>query len=290
MAGNGRPEVHLRVLHSGDVGWMVELDREGYGPLPAYGWDEEKLAAELDEGIYASEDQVGWAVMVDGEPAGVAFARELTSGDGVLDIRLSRSVRGRGVGREVLRQLADHHFADHPGLRRLEGRTHEENVPMQRAFNAAGFRMEARYRDSLELADGDLGSEWGYALTRTDWEQGAHRSDDEGYDLHGLTFELDTDVGEPEAMARGAVAKFLQERHRVLVRYGGGRVTDGEAAGILLRDSFRYRFLHVYDDTEQVGGWGNARVQRRHDGRLEIVDEYTIDDGREGGHVWVERR
>lgn len=283
-------EVHLRMLHSGDARWMVALGRDEDGPLPPFAPNEDKLAAELDEGIWASEEQVGWAVMVDGEPAGVAFARNLTSREGVLDIWLRGEVRGRGVGREALRQLADHHFADDPRLRRLEGRTHEDNVAMQRAFTAAGFLMEARYRDSLEQADGTLASEWGYAMTRADWKAGRHRADDEGYNLHGLTFTLETDPEEPEQMPRGAASKFLQERHRVLIRYEGGKVTDGEAAGILLRDSLRYRFMHIYRDHELVTGWGQSHVQRRGDGRLEIVDEVTSDDGQSSRHLWVERR
>jgi RimJ/RimL family protein N-acetyltransferase len=283
-------EVRLRLLHGEDADWMVQLDRHGYGLLPSYDWDPEKLTAELDEGVWASSDQVGWAVLVDGQPAGFIFARRLDTGDGLLDMRLDPAVRGRGVGREVLRQIADHHFADHPDLRRLEGTTHEDNVPMQRAFNAAGFRMEARYRDSMRLADGGYASEWGYAITRSDWEAGLHRVDEDGYDLHGLTFALETEEGEPDKMVPGSAAHFLQERHRVLVRYAGGRVSEGEAAGILYRDRLRYRFMHIFDEAEVVHGWGASRIQRRQDGRLELIDEFQVDDGPRGGHVWVERR
>lgn len=285
-----QPEVHLRMLTPEDAGWLVELDRAGYDDLARpFGWVEGKLAAELAEGVWASEEQVGWAVIVDGEPAGVAFARNLSSRDGILDIRLTHEARGRGVGREVLRQLADHHFADRPDLRRLEGRTHEDNVGMQRAFNAAGFRMEARYRESFEEPDGGVASEWGYALTRKDWEAGLHRADDAGYDLHGLTFVLDNEAQEPEQMAKGSIAKFLQEGRRVLISYSGGQVTDGEGAGVLVGDSLRYRFVHTWKDHETIKGWGHSRVQRRKDGRLEIVDEYETDEGPAGRHVWVER-
>lgn len=285
-----RLDIHLRMLTADDAGWMVALDRAGYGGVRRFGWRDAELRAELADGVWASDDRVGWAVMVDGEPGGVAFVRDLRSGDGNLSIRLSKDLRGRGVGREVLRQLADHHFKDDPALRRLEGRTHEGNVPMQRAFNAAGFRMEARYRDTIEDEDGTLAAEWGYAVTRADWEAGRHRVDDNGYDLHGLTFALEADPSSPVEMDRGSVAKFLQEGHRVLVRYEGGRVYDGEAAGILERDAFRYRYLHRYGDHRTVTGWGSSRVQRRGDGRLEIIDEFELDDGRSGRHVWVERR
>lgn len=284
-------EVRLRLLHSDDADWLVELDRQRSGALPGHGWDRDELAAELDAGTWASSDQVGWAVLVDGQPGGYALARALDSGDGSLDLHLSPDVRGRGVGREVLRQLADHHFADHPQLRRLEGRTHEDNVPMQRAFNAAGFRMEARYRDAIEMPDGTTGSEWGYALTRTDWEHGLHRVDEAGYDLHGLIFELETQEGEPRRMTHGSVAHIVHEGHRVSIRYAGGRVSEGEAAGILHRDRLRYRFLHEFEGRGTVLGWGESRVQRRQDGRLELIDEFEVEGGGpSGGHVWVERR
>lgn len=288
MAVQRRPEVHLRMLTAEDAPWMVALDRAGYGGLRPFGWLEGKLSAELEEGIWASEEQVGWAVIVDGQPAGVAFARHLTSGDGLLDIRLGEAVRGRGVGREVLRQLADHHFSDHKDLRRLEGRTHEHNVPMQRAFNAAGFRLEARYRDATAQPDGTFAAEWGYALTRQDWQAGRHRADEFGYDLHGLTFGLE-DVEGPSHIARGSTVRFLQEGRRVLARYDGGKVSEGEVAGILLGDVFTYRFVHDYGDHDVVLGGGGGRVQRRGDGRLELIDDWSRDYGPYGRHVWVER-
>lgn len=282
-------EVHLRVLTPEDAGWLATLDRSSRDLVAPYDWNDEKLTAEIAEGVWASEDQVGWAVIVDGEPRGFAFARRLTSGDGVLDIRIAEDVRGRGVGREVLRQLADHHFADDPEIRRLQGRTHEDNVPMQRAFTAAGFRMEARYRGTFDNGDGSFSSEWAYALTRQDWEDERHRGDDDGYDLHGLTFVLEDSEGET-AMARGSVSKFLQEGRRVLAKYAGGKVSDGEAAGILLGDGFHYRFVHLFRDHDVVTGWGHSRVQRRGDDRLEIIDEWEIDGDGGGRHVWVERR
>ncbi|MFN2556918.1 MAG: GNAT family N-acetyltransferase [Nitriliruptorales bacterium] len=283
-----RPETHLRVLTSEDAAWMVALDRAGYGVLRPFGWAEEKLAAELEEGIWASEEQVGWAVIVDGRPSGVAFARNLTSRNGLLDIRLSEEVRGRGVGREVLRQLADHHFADHPSLRRVEGRTQEHNVPMQRAFNAAGFRLEARYRDAILEPDGSYTAEWGYALTRHDWRAGRHRADDHGYDLHGLIFLLEDAEG-PSHLPRGAWVKFFQEGRRVLARYGGGEISEGEAAGIIVGDVFTYRWVHDYSSRDNVVGGGGGRVQRRRDGRLELLDDWSRDYGPNGRHLWVQR-
>ncbi len=286
-----RPEVHLRMLVSDDAELVVGIDEDAATPLaPAHGWDTEKLAAELDEGVWASEDRWGWAIVVNGEPVGFVMVTGLSEGDARMSIRLSRSHRGRGIGREVLRQLADHHFQANPGLHRLTGRAHEQNVPMQRAFNAAGFRMEARYRESYLQADGRYASEWGYALTRADWEAGRHRTDAHGYDLHGLAFEVEEVASGTDLP--GLQAKFLQEGRRVIGRYDADNVTDGELAGVLVGDVLRYHFVHVEerrDGPAEATGSGRARVQRRGNGRLEVVDDWTDDHGGTGRRVLLER-
>ena len=211
-----RLEVHLRMLTSDDAPWVVEVDRASAALAHRFDWNEEKLAAELDEGLWAGEDRWGWAIIVDGRPGGFALVTGLTNPDADMAIRIAPHLRGRGVGREVLRQLADHHFSACENLTRLTGRTHEHNVPMQRAFNAAGFLMEARYRDSFEMPNGSFASEWGYALTRADWEAGRHRVGNRGWDLHGLAFEIEETVEGPEP--RGYLIKFLQEGRRAIAR------------------------------------------------------------------------
>lgn len=288
-----RAEVRLRMLTDGDAEWVTTVDRQTTPYARSLGFDAEGLATELADGHWASDDRWGWAVLADGEPAGFALVRDMASGDGVIDLRVSASQRGRGVGREVLRQLADHHFSDHHDLTRLSGRTHEQNVPMQRAFNAAGFRMEARYRDSFPLPDGGAASEWGYALTRTDWQAGRHRADEHGYDLHGLQFEVEEVTGENPQVVTGTVYKFLQEGRRVLARYAGGDIVEGELAGTLVGDLLVYRFVHDHETggaLEVVTGGGRSRLQRRQDNRLEVVNEWTADDGRHGRQVLAERR
>ena len=287
-----RPEVHLRMLVADDADWVVAVDRAAATPLAGqHGWEEGKLAAELDEGTWASDDRWAWAVMVDGEPCGFALVTGLADHDAEMTIRISPKVRGRGVGREVLRQLADHHFSANEHLMRLTGRAHEHNVPMQRVFNAAGFRMEARYRDAVEQADGRFAAEWGYALTRSDWAAGRHREGNQGYDLHGLRFEIDEVAEGPPA--HGMLATFWQEGRRVICRYDADRVFDGELAGILTGDLLRYRFVHTEEHrggtTDEALGRGRARIQRREDGRLEVVDQWSDDRGQHGRRVMVQR-
>jgi len=287
-----RPEVHLRVLVADDAAWVVDADRGAATALARdHGWEPEKLAAELDEGLWANDNRLGWAVIVDGEPRGFALVSGITTGDAAIEMRISPAVRGRGVGREVLRQLADHHFSSTAWLNRLTGRAHENNIPMQRVFNASGFRMEARYRDSFKHADGRYASEWGYALTRADWEAGRHRLGSVGYDLHGLVFEVEETIeGGP---ARGLVGRFLQESRRVLGKYDADHISDGELAGVLVGDLLQYRFVHVEErrgNEREATGRGRARLQRRKDGRLEIVDDWSDDTGPHGKRVLVERR
>ncbi|MEX1162199.1 MAG: GNAT family protein [Nitriliruptor sp.] len=289
-----RHEVHLRVLTSEDAAWAVELDASATSAYARdHGWDSEKLAAEIDEGVWTSDDRFAWAIVVDGDPGGFALVTGLAEADARMEIRIAAPRRGRGVGREVLRQLADHHFAANPHLVRLAGRAHEHNVPMQRAFNAAGFRMEARYRDSFQQTDGALASEWGYALTRTDWEAGRHRGDEKGYDLHGLTFAVEETIEGPPS--HGVLVKFLQESRRIIARYDGHEISEGELAGLLVGDVLVYHFVHLVDEKgaaqpQQIVGHGRARMQRRRDGRLEAVDEWDTTTGVDGRRLLVERR
>lgn len=290
-APSSRPEVRLRVLVADDAAWVVDIDRASATALaPALGFEPEPLAEELAEGAWATDDRFAWAIMLDGEPAGFALVDGLATNDARTSLRIGPAFRGRGAGREVLRQLADHHFSANPGLVRLNGRAHEHNVPMQRVFNAAGFRMEARFRDAVAQTDGELASEWGYALTRADWEAGRHRQDTDGYDLHGLSFEIEATRDGPHAA--GLLMKFLQEGRRALARYQGDHLMDGELAGVLVGDLLRYRFVHLVEDghgVHEVVGRGRARLQRRDDGRLEVIDQWSNEDGGHGRRVLVQR-
>ena len=275
-----------------DASWLCATDRSASTAFaPPVGFDDAALAEQLAAGAWAAEDRFAWAVLLDGAPAGFALVIREGPDDAAVQLRITPAQRGRGAGREVLRQLADHHFADDASLLRLTGRAHERNVPMQRVFHAAGFRMEARYRDTVEQASGGRASEWGYALTRTDWEQERHRSSADALDLHGLTFVLEDSVDGPDLP--GLVVRFLQEGRRAIARYDADEVAEGELAGILDGGVLNYHFLHgVESGTELLptSGGGIMRLQRRDDGRLELVDRWTDTEGEHGRRVLVERR
>jgi len=287
-----RAEVHLRMPVANDASWLCATDRSASTAfaLPI-GFDEAALSEQLATGTWAADERFAWAVLVDGSPAGFALVVREGSDDASVQLRITPAQRGRGAGREVLRQLADHHFADDATLLRLTGRAHERNIPMQRVFHAAGFRMEARYRDTFEQVSGGRASEWGYALTRSDWEQQRHRSTREALDLHGLTFVLEESVDGPDLP--GLVVRFLQEGRRAIARYDADEVAEGELAGILDGGVLNYRFLHGVElgaELVPTSGGGIMRVQRRDDGRLELVDRWTDAEGQHGRRVLVERR
>lgn len=290
-----RPEVHLRMLTADDAGWLSHLDRTSAGKLAErIGLDEPTLTTDLFAGAWASDDRWGWAIMVDGEPAGFALVTDMAGGDGRMHIRVAPTHRGRGVGREVLRQLADHHFKAHPSLQRLVGQAHEGNIPMQRAFNAAGFRMEARYRSAFEEPDGALADVWGYALTRAEWEAGRHQFDLEGYDLHGLRFVVEEVLEGSDTGSRGLTFTFWQEGRRVTATFWSRILSDGELAGVMTRDVVNYRYVQGWDRPDEghevIEGRGRARVQRAADGRLQIINEWADDEGRHGTTLLVEYR
>jgi RimJ/RimL family protein N-acetyltransferase len=285
-------EVRLRVLTVDDAAWIVSTDAETTTAWAApVGFEHRQLARELAAGEWASDDRWGWAIMVDGTPVGFVVVTDMATGDGSIQIRLRTSQRGRGVGRQVLRKLADHHFADNDELQRLVGTTHERNLAMQRAFNAAGFRMEAIHHDAATDAMGAPAATWGYALTRRDWELRRHHMDDEGYDLHGLSFTVDEVLDGPTVGSPGLTFTFLQDGARVTASFQSHLVSDGELAGIMHDDVLLYHYVQTFDpdmDDEPILGRGRLRVQRLADQRLQIINEWSDDDGRAGRAVLVQ--
>lgn len=278
-------EIRLRLLTSEDADWMIAVDAASSGRTArGFEWHPDKLRAALDEGIWATDERMAWAITADSEPVGFALVTDLETATGTIELRILPDARGQGIGRRVLRLIADHHFAHDTRLLRLTGKTHEANVPMQRAFVASGFRMEARFRDSFEQADGTRASEWGYALTRNDWEAGRVEPVT-AFDLHGRQFVVDPD-GEGNGHAPSperVTIKVLQEGRRVLARYEGGTVHDGECAGLLVEDVLTLRFIHEIEipgrDLTAVHGMIRGRIQRLGDGRIEVLANLVTDNG-----------
>ena len=285
-------DIHLRVLTVDDAAWVLALDGDTSTDLtPAVNFDDDAFGEQLDAGEWATDDRWGWAVVVDGEPAGFATVTDMRTGTGEMQIRLRADSRGRGVGRETLRQLADHHFADVPDLQLLVGVTHEHHVPMQRAFNAAGFRLESREPNALTDGLGNRVAVWQYVLERADWEDNRHRRD-QRLDVHGLHFRLEEVLDGPRGGGPGMTWTFRQQGRRVWATFGSRSVNEGELAGILLHDVLHYHFVQDHHrrgvGMESVSGTGQARFQTTTEGRVQVINEWQTPDGTTGSSLLVQ--
>lgn len=113
-------------------------------------------------------------VELDGTPVGnvswhpVFYGPNLASRAYNIGIGLGEGFRGRGIGSQAQRLLAEHLFAT-TDVRRVEASTDVENVAEMRALEKAGFVLEGILRSAQSRADGvhDLAS---YSLLRADLE------------------------------------------------------------------------------------------------------------------------
>jgi hypothetical protein len=118
-------------------------------------------------------------------------------------------------------------------------------------------------------------------------DEGKRRAEDE----HGLTFPLEETTDGP--VVDGLTVRFLQEGRRAIARYESEDLTEGELAGVVVDDLLEYRFVHLVEDgadARRSTGKGRCRVQQREDGRLELIDLWSDDDGGHGRRVLVEVR
>jgi RimJ/RimL family protein N-acetyltransferase len=118
--------------------------------------------------------EILFAIEVDGRPVGDAQARcsEQAMPPGVWEIGLDlweEADRGKGIGGEVVALLTRHLFA-REGAHRVQATTDVENVPMRRALERCGFRLEGVLRGFMPVADGPPRDHAMYAITRGDVE------------------------------------------------------------------------------------------------------------------------
>lgn len=139
----------------------------------------EQVEEAIADGAYRDEDNDSYWVEADvpGEAPPrrrIGFLRfeDLTDDTPVFDLRLATEYRGRGLGVEVLRAATDHVFRTMPDVRRFEGQTRDDNVPMRTVLRRAGWVKEAHYRDGWPVPGGEPRASVAYAILRRDWESG----------------------------------------------------------------------------------------------------------------------
>lgn len=105
------------------------------------------------------------------DPAG-PDREALTDPTPLFDLRVAERFRGRGLGVEILTALTRHVFETMPDVDRFEGQTREDNSPMLRTFQRAGWVKEAHYRRGWPVEGGEPVASVAYAMLRQDWENG----------------------------------------------------------------------------------------------------------------------
>jgi RimJ/RimL family protein N-acetyltransferase len=125
-----------------------------------------------DGGLSAPDHQALWVDAEGHGRIGLAVLDDLDDPGLMFDLRLAERHRGQGLGAPVLRALTAHVFRSFPHATRFEGQTRDDNAAMRRVLRAAGFVMEARYRDGWPVAGGAPRDSVGYGILRRDHETG----------------------------------------------------------------------------------------------------------------------
>lgn len=135
-----------------------------------------KLEADFDRRLTQDDEprHVRFAVQERGDDAGALVGTcglwhvDLHNGTAHVGIQLVRSVRGQGLGTDVVRVLCHYAFVVR-GLHRLGLETLATNRAMQKAAERAGFVEEGRLREQAYLF-GERIDEITYGLLRSEWQ------------------------------------------------------------------------------------------------------------------------
>jgi N-acetylglutamate synthase-like GNAT family acetyltransferase len=150
---SGRVEIR-RDLRPGDLGRMVSFHGEIYGR--EYGNDQRFEAfvassiAEAGKAGFPREREAVWIVERDGEFAGCLALTDDGDAGVVRWFVLDPSVRGRGLGRQLLDELVEH--ARELGYERLRLETFSLLTAAARLYRSHGF----------EVVDEDTAPRWGH--------------------------------------------------------------------------------------------------------------------------------
>lgn len=103
---------------------------------------------------------------------GFVRLEDLTDPTPLFDLRLTEAHRGKGLAAPILTALTAHVFSTLPEVDRFEGQTRDDNFPMRRTFQRAGWVKEAHYRRGWPVDGAEPRASVAYAILRQDWENG----------------------------------------------------------------------------------------------------------------------
>lgn len=158
-----QPEVTVRELGPGDLGWVVQ--RHGALYAQEYDWDNEfealvaRIVAEYVEDFDAKRDRA-WIAEADGEPVGSVFCVHRDARVAQLRLLLVEpSTRGLGIGSRLVDTCLE--FARDAGYRELVLWTNSVLAAARRIYQRAGF----------ELVDESPNPAFGQQLTAQTWRR-----------------------------------------------------------------------------------------------------------------------
>jgi len=157
---------HIRRLHPGDLGWVVQ--RHGVLYAREYGWDMSfealvaRIVAEFGEGGDRSRTD-GWIAEVDGRAVGSVLCSQRDQATAQLRLLLVEpEARGRGVGARLVDECV--RFARRAGYQSIVLWTNDVLVAARPLYERSGFELtdeEAHHSFGQDL----VGQHWRLVLS-----------------------------------------------------------------------------------------------------------------------------
>lgn len=140
--------------------------------------DREQARQWVSDGRYDSDENRAFWITSGHDSLGLIRLMDLGDDTPLFDLRIRSRYRGLGLGTRAVTWLTRYLFTEFPRIRRIEGNTRQDNVPMRRTFRRCGYVKEAHYRDAWPAAEGAVHDAVGYAILRRDWLAGSTTAPD----------------------------------------------------------------------------------------------------------------
>lgn len=97
------------------------------------------------------------------------------------------------------------------------------------------------------------------------------------YDLDNKIFRVVALDGPCASMDAETVFSFKQTGNAVHADYFGGRIRVGKFIGLIEGDKIRFRYIQINEHNEFHVGQSIGRIERTHDGKIRLIDEWEWD-------------
>jgi RimJ/RimL family protein N-acetyltransferase len=114
--------------------------------------------------------EIFW-ILLEKKPVGILHYQDLGR-TAEIHIRLHTPYRGKGIGRRSIQWFTQWLFSQYPEKQRLEAWVRHDNGAMRAVLRSCGYVLEAKQRQVFPTGSGQFVDNAGYAILRSDWEQG----------------------------------------------------------------------------------------------------------------------